>query len=55
MCPVCLATAAWMAAAAVSTGGLSALANAKAVTSRASQSNAHRTPTEEDNDGKQHS
>ena len=55
MCPVCLATAAWMAAAAVSTGGLTALVISRAVTGRAAQSIPHPTPTEEDNHGKQHS
>lgn len=41
MCPVCLASAAWMAAAAVSTGGMTALVVRKVVTARA----ANRIPT----------
>ncbi len=36
MCPFCLATAAWIAAAAVSTGGVTALAIRKVATGNAS-------------------
>jgi hypothetical protein len=34
MCPVCMATAAWIAAAAVSTGGMTALVLKKASTGK---------------------
>jgi hypothetical protein len=43
-----------MAAAAVSTGGMTALVVKKAFTGRAAQSISNTTPTEEDNHGKQH-
>lgn len=37
MCPACLAAAAWIAAAAVSTGGMTALVLKKVATGRAAQ------------------
>ena len=54
MCPVCLATAAWIAAAAVSTGGLTALVVKKAVTANAAHSSSNTNPPKEDHHGEQH-
>ncbi|HEY1901845.1 MAG TPA: hypothetical protein VGG56_05410 [Terracidiphilus sp.] len=56
MCPFCLATAAWVAAAAVSTGGLAALVLKKAATGSAAKPIPATTPatiksTKEDHHG----
>jgi len=51
MCPFCLAaTAAWIAAAAVSTGGMTALVVKKVVTGRAAKNNPS-NPSKEDQHG----
>jgi hypothetical protein len=50
MCPFCLATAAWIAAAAVSTGGMTALVVKKVASGRAA-SNIPATPSKEDQHG----
>ena len=50
MCPVCLATAAWIAAAAVSTGGVTALV-IKKVASGSVVHNIPVTPSKEDHHG----
>jgi hypothetical protein len=48
MCPVCIATAAWIAATAVSTGGMTALVLKKAATGKAAnQFPANPTPKED--------
>ncbi len=56
MCPVCLATVAWMAAGVVSTGGLTALVLKKSITGRAANNIPTITPstitaTKEDHHG----
>ncbi len=51
MCPVCLATAAWIAAATVSTGGMTALVICKAVIRKNTNSVTTITPPEEDQHG----
>jgi len=51
MCPFCLATAAWIAAAAVSTGGVTALAIRKLATDRAANSISTNTTSKEDHIG----
>jgi hypothetical protein len=51
MCPVCLATAAWIAAATVSTGGITALVLRKAVTANDASNIPTNTPTKEDRHG----
>lgn len=51
MCPVCLATAAWIAAAAVSTGGITALAIKSAVTRKTASTPVTAPPTKEDRHG----
>jgi hypothetical protein len=48
MCPFCLATAAWIVAAAVSTGGVTALAIRKVATDRAANSIPKNTLSKED-------
>lgn len=50
MCPFCLATAALIAAAAVSTGGVTALAVRKAVSGQAANVSTT-TPSKEDRNG----
>jgi hypothetical protein len=51
MCPACLATAAWIAAAAVSTGGIATLTIKKFATSKAVNTISTNTPTKEDRHG----
>jgi len=51
MCPFCLATAAWIAAAAVSTGGMTALVIKKAVSGVAANNFTTITPSKEDHHG----
>jgi hypothetical protein len=51
MCPVCLASAAWIAAATVSTGGISALVIAKVLTGKAENNVPTITPSKEDRNG----
>jgi hypothetical protein len=51
MCPFCLATAAWIAAAAVSTGGMTALVAKKVATGRAANDNSATTQSKEDHHG----
>jgi hypothetical protein len=56
MCPVCVATAAWIAAAAVSTGGVTALVFKKAASGKAAHGilttdSTNITPTKEDQNG----
>jgi hypothetical protein len=51
MCPVCLATAAWIAAAAVSTGGMTALVLNKAATNRAANNISATKSKKEDHHG----
>lgn len=51
MCPFCLATAAWMAAAAVSTGGMTALVVRKVVTARDGTKIPTNPQSEEDHHG----
>jgi hypothetical protein len=51
MCPVCLATAAWIAAAAVSTGGVTAFAIRKVVTRNPANNFPTVTPSKEDHHG----
>jgi hypothetical protein len=51
MCPFCLATAAWIAAAAVSTGGVTALAIRKAATGKAGSTIPKNPSSEEDHHG----
>ena len=46
MCPVCMATAAWIAAAAISTGGMTALVLKKAATGNAAKQSPHNFPIE---------
>jgi hypothetical protein len=48
MCPVCLATAAWIVAATVSTGGITALAINKVVTRQSQNNFPTVTPSKED-------
>ena len=48
MCPVCLATAAWIAVAAVSTGGVTALVLKKVVVGEATSNIPKITPNKED-------
>jgi hypothetical protein len=51
MCPVCLATAAWIAAAAVSTGGIGALAIKNLVTRKTASITETAPSTKEDRHG----
>jgi hypothetical protein len=51
MCPFCLATAAWIAAAAVSTGGMTALVVKKVATGRAACNNSPNTQSKEGHHG----
>ncbi len=51
MCPVCLATAAWITVAAVSTGGMTAFVVKKVVTNKAAGDIPKITPSKEDNHG----
>ena len=51
MCPVCLATAAWIAAGAVSTGGLTALVLKKVATGRVAHNITKITSSTEDHHG----
>ena len=51
MCPFCIATAAWMAAGAVSTGGLTAFILKKTLTGRNAKNNPTISPTKEDHNG----
>ena len=51
MCPVCMATAAWIAASVISTGGLTAVVLKKVVTDRAASSGSTITPQKEDQHG----
>jgi hypothetical protein len=52
MCPVCLATAAWIAAATISTGGMTALVLKKVVAGNMRQATASNNPiTKEDHHG----
>jgi hypothetical protein len=52
MCPFCLAaTAGWIAAAAVSTGGMTALVVKKVATGRAASSNSPTNQSKEDHHG----
>jgi hypothetical protein len=48
MCPACLAAAAWIAAATISTGGITALTIKKFATSKAVNTIPTNTPTKED-------
>jgi hypothetical protein len=51
MCPVCMATAAWIAAAAVSTGGMTALVFKKVVADKAASKFPTNTASKEDHHG----
>jgi len=51
MCPVCMATAAWIAAAAVSTGGMTALVFKKAADGKAANSFPTNSSSKEDQHG----
>ena len=51
MCPFCLATAAWIAAAAVSTGGVAALVVKKTASGQAANNVPTTAPTKEDRNG----
>ena len=51
MCPVCLATAAWIAAATVSTGGMTALVLKKVATGNAPNNFPTIPPSKEDHHG----
>jgi hypothetical protein len=51
MCPFCLATAAWIAAAAMSTGGVTALAIRKVASDRAANSISTNKSSKEDQHG----
>jgi hypothetical protein len=51
MCPVCLATAAWIAAAAISTGGMTALVVKKVATPRITNDNSANIQPKEDHHG----
>jgi hypothetical protein len=51
MCPVCLATAAWIAAATVSTGGMTALVITRIVTRKSEENVPTITPSKEDHHG----
>jgi hypothetical protein len=51
MCPVCMATAAWIAAAAVSTGGMTALVLKKAVNGKTANHFPTSPTSKEDQDG----
>jgi hypothetical protein len=51
MCPVCLATAAWIAAAAVSTGGMTALVVKKVAIGKPANNIPTITPSKEDHHG----
>jgi len=51
MCPVCLATAAWIAAAAVSTGGMTAIVFKKAAAARAANHFPTNPSSKEDHHG----
>jgi hypothetical protein len=51
MCPVCLATAAWIAAAAVSTGGMTALVVKKVATGKLANNTPIITLSKEDHHG----
>jgi hypothetical protein len=51
MCPFCLATAAWIAAAAVSTGGVTALVIKRAQIGNAANTISSNSPTKEDHHG----
>lgn len=50
MCPACLATAAWIAASAVSTGGLAALVLKKSANGKTT-TGVHSNTPKEDHDG----
>jgi hypothetical protein len=54
MCPFCLATAAWIAAAAVSAGGITAVALKKSATGNAARNIPTNSPSKEDRHGWQH-
>ena len=51
MCPVCLATAAWIAATAISTGGMTALVLKRVVSGNAANNIPTNTPSKEDHHG----
>ena len=51
MCPVCMATAAWIAAAAVSTGSMTALVFKKVATDKAANTFPKNRTTKEDQHG----
>jgi|HubBroStandDraft_2_1064218.scaffolds.fasta_scaffold2198130_2 hypothetical protein len=51
MCPVCLATAAWIAVASVSTGGMTALVINKVVTRKTANNISTITSSKEDHHG----
>jgi hypothetical protein len=51
MCPVCIATAAWIAASAVSTGGLTAFVLKKMVTGKTVHNIPVTSPSKEDHNG----
>jgi hypothetical protein len=51
MCPVCLATAAWITGAAVSTGGMAAFVVKKVATGKSAGDIPKITPSKEDNHG----
>ena len=51
MCPVCLASAAWIAAATVSTGGISALVIAKVATRKPEKNVRASNPSKENHHG----
>jgi hypothetical protein len=51
MCPVCMATAAWIAAAAVSTGGMTALVFKKVAAGKAANQFPANPKSEEDHHG----
>ena len=51
MCPVCLAAAAWIAATAISTGGMTAFVLKKAVAGKSATSIPGNTPSKEDHHG----
>ncbi|MGA3011245.1 MAG: hypothetical protein ABSD72_13380 [Terracidiphilus sp.] len=51
MCPFCLATTAWIAAAAISTGGITAFALKKSATSKAANNIPTNSPSKEDRHG----
>ena len=51
MCPFCLATAAWVAAATISTGGITALVLKRTVADRAASNNSNNSPSKEDHHG----